>query len=75
MKPLPSVDLRTKEASAAHSERSDVCAVPAAAVVAEAMMALVLADALLEKYGGDCLPEILERHKAHLAACARLDWF
>lgn len=75
MKPLPSVDLRSKEASAAHSERSDVCAVPAAAVVAEAMMALVLADALLEKYGGDSLSEIRERHEAHLAACARLDWF
>ncbi len=75
MKPLPSVDLRTKETSAAHSERSDVCAVPAAAVVAEAMMALVLADALLEKYGGDSLSEIRERHEAYLAACARLDWF
>jgi chorismate synthase len=45
----------------AHIERSDVCAVPAASVIGEAMMALVLADALLEKYGGDSMTEIRER--------------
>jgi chorismate synthase len=55
MKPLRSVDLTTMEAAAAAIERSDVCAVPAAAVVAEAMVALVLADALLERFGGDSL--------------------
>ncbi len=53
MKPLRSVDLATMTASPAAIERSDVCAVPAAAVVGEAMVALVLADALLERFGGD----------------------
>ncbi len=53
MKPLRSVDLTTMHASPAAIERSDVCAVPAAAVVGEAMVALVLADALVERFGGD----------------------
>lgn len=53
MKPLRSVDLTTMTESPAAIERSDVCAVPAAAVVGEAMVALVLADALLERFGGD----------------------
>jgi len=53
MKPLQSVDLSTMSPSPAAIERSDVCAVPAAAVVGEAMVALVLADALLERFGGD----------------------
>jgi chorismate synthase len=61
MQPLDSVNIRTKEAVPAHIERSDVCAVPAASVIGEAMMALVLADALLEKYGGDSMTEIRER--------------
>ncbi len=61
MKPLRSVDLHTLEIAPAAIERSDVCAVPAAAVVAEAMVALVLADAFLEKYGGDSIREI-EQH-------------
>ena len=61
MKPLRSVDLDTHRAeSPAAIERSDVCAVPAAAVVGEAMVALVLADALLEKFGGDSLDEMLD---------------
>jgi chorismate synthase len=71
VKPIPtllvalrSVDLATKEARKASVERSDTCVVPAAGVVAEAMLALVLADALLEKAGGDSLDEVL----AHLAA-------
>ena len=55
---LPSVDLRDGTAKRATVERSDVCAVPAAAVVAEAMVALVVADALLEKFGGDSLSEL-----------------
>ena len=55
MKPLRSVDLATKTESPAAIERSDVCAVPAAAVVGEAMVALVLADALLERFGGDSI--------------------
>src|SRR5439155_589772 len=53
MKPLPSADLRTGAPSPAHVERSDVCVVPAAGVVAEAMLAFVLADGLLEKFGAD----------------------
>lgn len=57
-KPLRSVDLRTGDADLAGVERSDVCAVPAAVVVGEAMISLVLADALLEKTGGDHLGEI-----------------
>jgi chorismate synthase len=58
MKPLRSVDLSTMTAAAAAIERSDVCAVPAAAVVGEAMMCLVLAGALLEKFGGDRLADV-----------------
>ena len=58
MKPLRSVDLTTMAESPAAIERSDVCAVPAAAVVGEAMVAFVLADALLEKFGGDSIEEL-----------------
>jgi chorismate synthase len=58
MKPLRSVDLTTMTEAAAAIERSDVCAVPAAAVVGEAMVALVLAGALLDKFGGDSLSEL-----------------
>jgi chorismate synthase len=61
MKPLRSVDLSTMTEAPAAIERSDVCAVPAAAVVGEAMVAFVLADAFLEKFGGDSIQEI-ERH-------------
>jgi chorismate synthase len=57
-KALPSVDVRTKEAFEAAFERSDVCAVAAASVVGEAMVAITLADALLEKLGGDSLREL-----------------
>jgi len=64
MRPLASVNMRTKEAAAAHIERSDVCAVPAASVIGEAIVALVLADAVLEKFGGDAMPEIEERWRA-----------
>ena len=66
MKPLRSVDIRTMTDSPAAIERSDVCAVPAAAVVGEAMVAFVLADAFLEKFGGDSIDEI-ERHRAATA--------
>jgi len=59
MKPLRSVDLTTFEEAPAAIERSDVCAVPAAAVVGEAMVALVLADAVLERFGGDSMPQLL----------------
>ena len=53
MEPLRSVDLRTMEIEPAAIERSDVCAVPAAAVVGEAMVALVVANAVIDKFGGD----------------------
>jgi chorismate synthase len=58
MKPLRSVDLTTMTEASAAIERSDVCAVPAAGVVGEAMVALVLADAVLEKFGGDSIAEL-----------------
>ncbi len=61
MRPLDSVDFHSKAPTAAHRERSDVCAVPAASVIGEAMLALVLADAVLEKFGGDSLEEIRAR--------------
>jgi len=65
MKPLRSVDLTTMAVSPATIERSDVCAVPAAAVVGEAMVAIVLADALLEKFGGDSVEELLANWHAY----------
>ena len=68
MKPLRSVDLNTLTEAPAAIERSDVCAVPAAAVVGEAMVAFVLADAFLEKFGGDSIDEI----RAHYAATVDL---
>jgi chorismate synthase len=64
MKPLRSVDLTTMTESPASIERSDVCAVPAAAVVAEAMVALVLADAAIEKFGGDSVQELVANFRA-----------
>jgi chorismate synthase len=63
--PLRSVDLATKEPVEAVVERSDVCAVPAAGIVGEAMMAIVLADAFLEKFGGDGLDEIRRNYRAY----------
>lgn len=66
---LPSADLQSKSPSPAAHERSDVCAVPAAGVVLEAALCLVLADALLEKHGGDSMGELLrnvERYKSQL---------
>ena len=68
MKPLRSVDLTTMAESAAAIERSDVCAVPAAAVVGEAMVALVLADAILEKFGTDTMDEINAALASYTAA-------
>src|SRR5882724_2908330 len=63
--PLKSVDLATKETVEAVVERSDVCAVPAAGIVGEAMMAIVLADAFLEKFGGDGLEEVRRNYRAY----------
>ncbi len=59
--PMPSIDVRTGEPALAHYQRSDICAVPAAMVVGEAMVAFVIADALLEKVGGDSVAEMRER--------------
>jgi chorismate synthase len=64
MKPLRSVDLTTMAESPAAIERSDVCAVPAAAVVGEAMVAIVLAEAALEKFGGDSMQELVANFQA-----------
>ena len=58
-RPLESVDLTTREPAKAAYERSDVCVVPAAGVIGEAMVAIVLAGAMLEKFGGDSLAETL----------------
>jgi len=65
---LATVDTATGEATTAQHQRSDVCAVPPAAVVAEAMVALVLADALLEKTGGDSLMEVRRNLEAYRAS-------
>ena len=63
---LRTVDVATGEEAVAHHQRSDVCAVPAAGVVAEAMVALVLAEAALEKFGGDSVAETARNAKAYL---------
>ncbi len=71
MAPLPSVDLDTGASAAAQSERSDVTAVPAMGVIAEAMTALVLADAWSRKFGGDSLAEMRRNADGYLAQLAR----
>ena len=65
-KPLKSVDIRTKKTVLASIQRADTCAVQAAGVVAEAMCALEIANALLDKFGGDCLPDIKQAFGAYL---------
>jgi chorismate synthase len=67
MKPLATIDLASGEPAKAQSERSDVTAVPAMGVIAEAMMALVLADAMSEKFGGDSLREVRANYDAYVA--------
>jgi len=71
---LPSVDLRKGDPDEAATERSDVCAVPAAAVVGEAMVALVLADAFLEKFGGDSVEELRRNFDGYLAYLTQREW-
>jgi chorismate synthase len=72
---LRTVDVATGEEAVAHHQRSDVCAVPAAGIVAEAMVALVLADAVLEKFGGDSVGETRRNVETYLAALpAVLQW-
>ncbi|GLW20334.1 chorismate synthase [Microbispora triticiradicis] len=65
---LATVDVLTGEAAKAHHERSDVCAVPAAGIVAEAMVALVLADAAVEKFGGDSVEEVARNLAGYLSS-------
>jgi chorismate synthase len=64
--PLPSTDFATRQRSDAHVERSDVCVLPAAGVVGEAMVALVLADAMRIKFGGDGLEEALDNYRRYV---------
>jgi chorismate synthase len=68
MAPLPTVDLATGAAASAQSERSDVTAVPAMGVIAEALTAFVLADAMLEKFGGDSLAEMRRNFDGYVAS-------
>jgi chorismate synthase len=63
---LDTIDVATGEAAKAINQRSDVCAVPAAGVVAEAMVALVVADAVLEKFGGDSVDEVRRNLRSYL---------
>lgn len=65
MKPLSSIDIEKQTEVSANTERSDVCAVSAASVVGEAMVSLVLAEAIIEKFGGDCLADLLAAIKQY----------
>ena len=67
MKPLHSVDMKSKEEAEGAIERSDVCAIPAAAVIAEAVVSFVVAEAFLEKFGGDSLVEVRRNFEGYLA--------
>ena len=64
VKPLKSIDLETMEPVLAHKERSDSCAVPAASIIGESMLAIVLADALLEKFSGDSVKQLKKHIKS-----------
>ena len=70
-KPMRSVDLKTREPVEAHYERSDVCVVPAAGVIGEAVVALTLADAFLEKFGGDSMAELARNHRGYMESIGR----
>jgi len=67
-KPMSSIDLSSGEVAKAHYERSDICIVPAAGVIGEAMLAMVLADACLEKFGGDNLKETLVNYHNYISS-------
>lgn len=66
--PLATVDMQTRQPVKAHFERSDVCAVPAAAVIGEAMVALAFTQTVLEKFGGDSLEEFQRNYRAYMEA-------
>ncbi len=70
-KPMQSIDLNTKEKVEAHYERSDVCVVPAAGVIGEAVVALTIADAFLEKFGGDSMSELERNYRSYMESIAR----
>jgi len=70
-KPMRSIDLNTKEKTDAHYERSDVCVVPAAGVIGEAVVALALADAVLEKFGGDSMAELERNYRSYMESIAQ----
>jgi len=70
MRPLSTVDIASGASAEAVAERSDVTAVPAMGVIAEAMLAFVLAGAFLEKFGGDSLPETRRNFDAYLSHIA-----
>jgi chorismate synthase len=65
---LKTVDVNTKEETVSFKERTDVTAVPAAGVVAETMVALVLATEVLRKFGGDSMAELVRNHDAYMAS-------
>ena len=62
-KPLDSIEMETKQPSRASYERSDICAVPAASVILEAVVALEIATAMIDKFGGDSVTEMIQRWK------------
>ena len=66
-KALDTIDTKTGEPAKAINQRSDVCAVPAAGIVAEAMVALVLADAVIEKFGGDSVMQTRRNYESYMA--------
>jgi chorismate synthase len=70
-KPMQSIDLKTKEKTEAHYERSDVCVVPAAGVIGEAVVALTLADAFLEKFGADSMTELERNYRGYMETIAQ----
>ena len=70
-KPMQSIDLKTKEKTEAHYERSDVCVVPAAGVIGEAVVALTLAEAFLEKFGGDSMAELERNYRSFMESIAQ----
>ena len=73
MRPLGSIEMATREPAASTVERSDVTAVPAMGVIAEAMTAFVLARAMIEKFGGDSLVELERNRSAYLRYLAERD--
>jgi chorismate synthase len=70
-RPMKSIDLKTKEKTEAHYERSDVCVVPAAGVIGEAVVALTLAEAFLEKFGGDSMAELERNYRSYMESIAQ----